>query len=109
MELQRLCSDDDTDDSEGSLSSVLLAGEYIIPKRKSLVEGGEATGLDRPLMRKTLLIGGTHEHALTMAELSAPANMEIAYSLLRSKALSMFPPLEREGWKPYRCIAGEIK
>ena len=99
MELQRRCSDGALNDSEGSLDSVLLAGEYIIPKTQRPVEDIED--------RKTLLIGGTHEHALTMAELSAPANMEIAYPLLRHKALSMYPSLESEGWKPYRCIAGE--
>jgi hypothetical protein len=105
--------------SRASLRSVLLSGEYIIPKtfkhaqgqeqeqgeRQS--EGSEAHSSPALTYPSRLLIGGTHEHALTMAELEAPADMEVASSLLMGKMRSMYPALDKEGWRPSSCIAGE--
>jgi hypothetical protein len=107
--------------SRASLRSVLLSGEYIIPKtvkhaqgqeqeqeqgeRQS--EGNEAHFPPAFTSPSRLLIGGTHEHALTMAELEAPADMEVASSLLMGKMRTMYPALDKEGWRPSRCIAGE--
>ena len=123
---------------QGLLESVLLAGEYIVPKRRlsttshpntSAVNsdscadknGGRDSDIDISVFgdrvvagvggerwQKTLLIGGTHEHAVTMAELEAPPDIEKASNLLMEKMLSMYPALKDEGWKPSRCTAGEL-
>jgi hypothetical protein len=97
--------------SRASLQSVLLSGEYIIPKTTKHNQGqgkGQSEGSDSAAFRTShLLIGGTHEHALTMAELEAPADMEVASSLLMGKMRTMYPALDKEGWRPSRCIAGE--
>ena len=106
-----------------TLTSVLLSGEYIIPKTfisskgKGQEEGqgqgheegswGDSLECGTGTRTSGLLIGGTHEHALTMAELEAPADMQVASSLLMGKMRTMYPALDREGWRPSRCIAGE--
>ena len=148
--------EEEEEGGQGQLESVLLAGEYIVPKRSPYpsyhpdasddassgtdkiknknknenrdesqdsctdknvsssataaavaIEKGKGRGRGRGRGKKTLLIGGTHEHALTMAELEAPADIEKASGLLMEKMLSMYPALLEEGWKPSRCIAGE--
>ena len=123
---------------QGQLESVLLAGEYIVPKRrlrtasypcKSAVSSdtradkdrsGDSSidtsvagdrivaGVEGDRWQKTLLIGGTHEYAVTMTELEAPPDIEKASDLLMDKMLSMYPALKKEGWEPFRCAAGEL-
>jgi hypothetical protein len=111
--------DNESSRSRASLKSVLLSGEYIIPKTfkhtqgqeqeqgKMQSEGSEAHSSPAFTSPSRLLIGGTHEHALTMAELEAPADLEVASSLLMGKMRTMYPALDKEGWRPSRCIAGE--
>ena len=94
------------------LKSVLLAGEYIVPKQHQLqYQQNSNDGVDstRGKKTKTLLIGGTHEHAATMVELEAPPNMEKASALLMEKMMSMYPALEKEGWRPSKCFAGKCR
>lgn len=86
---------------EEQLESVLLAGEYIVPRRGHVMSG------DSVVPKRTLLIGGTHEHCVTMAELEAPPDMEKASGLLMAKMLTMYPALSANGWKPSQCYAGE--
>ena len=98
---------------EQLLDSVLLAGEYIVPKRhqqrhEHTPDDGLAHLADSAASnRKTLLIGGTHEHAVTMAELEAPPDIEKASALLMDKMLAMYPALMEDGWRPSQCNAGE--
>jgi hypothetical protein len=137
------------DEGEGegvvSLESVLLAGEYIVPKTRTHHEGegekgkgedtfdrekqifssGEVRSNDRLQVQgqgqgqsyqaapsdsygayRTLIVGGTHEHALTMEELGLPPDMARASSLLMPKIRDMYPALTSEGWEPFKCIAG---
>lgn len=136
-------ADEQEGEGEVSLESVLLAGEYIVPKtrtyRKEEVEG-EGELIDEELIRgeqvvdtgettsnnrlqgqgqsyqpapsdscgayKTLIVGGTHEHALTMEELGMPPDMARASSLLMPKIRAMYPALTVEGWEPFKCVAG---
>ena len=122
---------DGEDEEERGLESVLLAGEYIVPRKHYLSSAGSeasvacgegdidsssgrliphssvSSGSSKRAYRKTLLIGGTHEHAVTMSELEAPPDMERASQLLMGKMLSMYPALSEEGWKPSKCYAGK--
>lgn len=124
-----MCRSDDRE-GEASLESVLLAGEYIIPKTRTHrhEDGNDAHNRGRQVVNlegaaiiggsqgqkqvesigtyRTLIVGGTHEHALTMEELSSPPDMTRASSLLMPKIRDMYPSLTSEGWKPFKCIAG---
>ena len=132
-----MCRADEREE-DASLESVLLAGEYIIPKTRmsqqvkgeegpdsgqQMMNSGEARGNDglqeqkqfhQPAPSKgfgacrTLIIGGTHEHALTMEELGSPPDMHLASSLLMPKIRDMYPPLTSEGWQPFKCVAGTV-
>ena len=136
IEMRR--ADEREREEEVSLESVLLAGEYIVPKTRTHQEGegedrlnrekqifssGEARSNDRsqgqgqgqsyePALSdscgdyRTLIVGGTHEHALTMEELGMPPDMARASSLLMPKIRDMYPALTSEGWEPFKCIAG---
>ena len=86
---------------------MLLAGEYIVPNRRQQQNASGRDDAAKSGDRKTLLIGGTHEYASTMAELEAPPDMEKASGLLMDKILSLYPALEEEGWRPSQCFAGE--
>ena len=126
-----MCRSDDRE-GEASLESVLLAGEYIIPKTRAhrhehgndvhnseqqVVNLGGAANNDGSQGKKhvesfgtyrTLIVGGTHEHALTMEELCSPPDMIRASSLLMPKINDMYPSLRSEGWEPFKCIAGTV-
>ena len=144
IEMRR--ADEREQEEEVSLESVLLAGEYIVPKTRTHQEGekeekgeggdrlnrekqvfssGKARSNDRLQVQvqgqgqsyepapldscgayRTLIVGGTHEHALTMEELGMPPDMARASSLLMPKIRDMYPALTSEGWEPFKCIAG---
>jgi hypothetical protein len=144
IEMRRADEREGEGGGEVSLESVLLAGEYIVPKTRTHHEGegeekgegddrldrkkhvfrsGEASSNDRLQVQgqgqsyepapsdscgdyRTLIVGGTHEHALTMEELGMPPDMTRASSLLMPKILDMYPALTSEGWEPFKCIAG---
>ena len=123
-------------EGEASLESVLLAGEYIIPKTRThrQGEGLDEVNSEKQIMNvgegrctdglqgqkqihqsvpsnsfgtyRTLIVGGTHEHALTMEELGSPPDTTRASLLLMPKIRDMYPSLTSEGWKPFKCVAG---
>jgi hypothetical protein len=64
------------------LESVLLAGEYIVPRKRERETQDKSERVREIGSRSTLLIGGTHEHAETMEELSAPPDIDKAEKLL---------------------------
>lgn len=120
-----MCRSDDRE-GEASLESVLLAGEYIVPKTRAHrhEHGNDVHNSEQQVVNlegsqgekqvesfgtyRTLIVGGTHEHALTMEELCSPPDMIRASSLLMPKIKDMYPSLSSEGWEPFKCIAGTV-